>query len=384
MHFIPRYAPQSPAGRSARKDAALHVAGLLACAPGATLVPVGAGRVGIRLLFEALARGDNRRTVVMSAQACPIVPRVVLACGFTPFFADVDPAVASPGARELTMAYEAAGGRDRVAAVIASPIYGYAPPGIGDLKHALGQNVKLLADFAQGALIDGEGASLVAAADAAIFSFGVGKGADTGGGLLAVRDIPISGLPPAQELAGSVALVRLLRTVETLGLCRWLTPYLDRQGDKDARPDAAEFKTEILTEDAFNVLAPALDRFRSDVARARQRAQILFENRILRNVCRDVDVYASSQFTHLRQILRLRDPGRRAPVLARLRAAGIDALPAGEKLPSRYLAATQYETCGDWYNARQFLADAIRLPFLARLNDRAFDHLLKTLEDALG
>ena len=386
MRFIPRYSPRVHGSAAFQGDARARVMEILHIPADARLAAVGAGRVALRLLFQALKDRDARRHVVMSAQICPIVPRIAIAAGFTPFFADTDMSVPSPGGPELQAAFSAAGGKGAVAAVIASPMYGCFGPDVAAMRNELGDTA-LVADAAQGLLPQGEGAALMAAADAAIFSFGLGKGADTGGGLLALRRLAMPELPAPQKLASAAPLAAALRVLEASGFYRFAAPFLDAQSARDCRPAAAEFSTTQWRDQAFDAWAVALSLLEKDVALARRRAAILFASPVIAAACRDAHIYGGAQTGHLRQILRLRDPARRAAVLADLRAAGIDALPAGEVLPDAYLVPGQYGACGGadpWQNARTFRADAIRLPFLARLGEPAFRHVLHCLEDSLG
>jgi len=92
---------------------------------------------------------------------------------------------------------------------------------------------------------------------------------------------------------------------------------------------------------------------------------------------RDTPVYFSDQASHLRQVIRVRDAARRDELVARLRMADVDCAPAGEPLPATANAAS------DFPNAHAFRRDAVRLPFLGRLNDAEFYRFRTALEQTV-
>jgi hypothetical protein len=118
--------------------------------------------------------------------------------------------------------------------------------------------------------------------------------------------------------------------------------------------------------------------FGIDVERARDRARRIGALPVVASTCRDLDLYCDDASTHLRQVLRLQRAGRRTAIIDGLRRMGVDCAPAGEPLPAVEEPARQFP------NATQFTRDAIRLPFLGRLNDAQQLHVEHALEVALG
>ena len=157
------------------------------------LAPVPSARAAIATYFETLAGRDGRRLVLVSAQLCPIVPKLLKALGFRSVVVDVDDDVPMPGPDRMLAAFEECGGAKHVAAVIVAPLYGYMPQRFDGFSERLG-DVPLLLDLAQATFL-GRGSPLLSSADAAVFSFGIGKGLDVGGGLFALR----RGEPPPRS-----------------------------------------------------------------------------------------------------------------------------------------------------------------------------------------
>ena len=85
---IPRYLPavdlpaRVAAITGAEPSAALRrVREMLGLGDWRTLVPVPSARAAIATYFKNLAERDERRLVLVSAQLCPIVPKILKALG---------------------------------------------------------------------------------------------------------------------------------------------------------------------------------------------------------------------------------------------------------------------------------------------------------------
>jgi dTDP-4-amino-4,6-dideoxygalactose transaminase len=356
-----------------------------------TLVPIPSARAGIATYFRALAEKDERRTVLLSAQICPIVPKILKELGFRSAAVDVDEDVPMAGPDRMLAAFEACGGARQIAAVIVAPLYGYMPRRFAGFSKQL-DGVPVLLDLAQATFL-GRGAALMANADAAVFSFGIGKGLDLGGGLLALRDSepPAALAVAAAPLSGFSGLAEAvtLRATVASGLYPRLVRYLDRavEADKDDVAVALRSAGKVLPQRVMAAYAERLARFAEEVELARKRAKTLSDMPSISRACAHSEIFLDARAMHLRQILRLKGAKSRDAVLGRLRAAGIDAMPAGEPTPDAYLQPEDYvvpPSSAGFPNARRFCADAIRLPFLGRLGEGQFTTLLSRLETVLA
>lgn len=354
-------------------------------------LPTGSGRQAIAAYFGALAAQDARRTVLLSAQLCPIVPLILVKLGFRPLFVDIAGDAPTPSVAQMVAAFEDAGGAQRVAAAILSPVYGYLPRDFDELAgHLPGINIVL--DLAQATLLSSALPKLMTRADAAIFSFGIGKGLDIGGGLLAVRgdDLRFDALDQKVEfstLAGLPSIIAL-RAIIGLGVYRYAIGLLDSaiEAEKSKAQLAIAQSAAFLSKRLFHAAAARLPIFADEIKLARERAQVLYRNSSISRHCRNDGVFGDASQMHLRQIIRLADGGRRADALHSLQRRGIDALPAGEPLPGTYLTTTDAQivpSSEGLPQTRQFLSDAIRLPFLGRIDRPSFTRLVIELERAL-
>jgi dTDP-4-amino-4,6-dideoxygalactose transaminase len=312
------------------------------------------------------------RHVVVSAQICPLVPLLARQCGLGVRFVDTESVLPVPSALQYGEAID-----ERTAAVIVAPMYGLVPSGFSELFDRLRRQpgTQLILDLAQGLGLRDEIHELRQAADAIVYSFGVGKGLDCGGGLLLTR-MPqprlsqrsrTSVLPLVQSLG--------VRACSALGVYRWLVGSLDSAVENDKEPAAIQ---EMRGSSSLFCLWQArLSKFLADVARAKARSRRLADVPNLCALCRDTEKNLGGPGTHLRQILRVREPAQRDRLLVHLRRHGIDASPAGEPLPGEYFPGMETTL---FANAAAFRRDALRLPFLGRLSERQFEFLVKQLE----
>jgi hypothetical protein len=149
----------------------------------------------------------------------------------------------------------------------------------------------------------------------------------------------------------------------------------------EAGPKAFAPRVRILREPwVYGWWQRRLTTFLEEVALAQQRAASLYVRFGAHPALAFTEACFSPNATHLRQIIRFVDAGRRDVTLERLRRGGIDCAPAGEPLPSTYIPGE----LGDFPAARRFIADSIRMPFLGRLSEREFAHLVDTIERALA
>ena len=312
------------------------------------------------------------RHLIVSAQICPLVPILARQCGFAVRFVDVGAALPVPSATQLSTAID-----ENTAGVIIAPMYGFLAGDYTPLVDRLRQmpHTRLILDLAQGLGLNEPLAILRPAADAVVYSFGLGKGLDCGGGLLLTR----SPLPrPKQRRRTSFApLIQSLgvRTCSALGIYRLLAGSLDSAVEKDKQSES--LGDARASSSLFCLWQSRLATFLDEVRLARARSLQLAELGSLQTTFRNTEDYLGGPGTHLRQILRLRDPAERDRMINRLRAAGIDAAPAGEPLPGDYFPDVMN---ADFPHAAAFRQDALRLPFLGRLSERQFAFLGRQLE----
>lgn len=395
MRMLPRYVPSidlsarfesfSPSGIQAAIEFLQTNLGL---SDWRQVTPVAQARHGIATYFDELSRRDTRRSVILSSQICPVVPSLLMALGFRPVFIDVDSDVPMPNGEQIAAALSDKSFVESVAAIIISPIYGYLPAGLDEVaKHLNG--IAVLLDLAQAVTLAPALPQLLARADASVFSFGIGKGLDSGGGVLAVRAGNIAfdnGMGPAFAILSGLPTALAVRLTAGLGIYEVAMSAMERGSGIETwtATDATAIRKR-LPDGVFKAFAARFKRFAQEVGIARRHAAILFESSAVSKACRSREVFGSGDQMHLRQIIRLKDPSQREPVLASLRKAGIDAMPAGEPLAASYLPSGTFALCADDQlpNAKRFLSDAIRLPFLGRMDERSFRRVAAALENAL-
>jgi dTDP-4-amino-4,6-dideoxygalactose transaminase len=378
--MIPRYLPALDLGarRQARREMRADAPGALAAAlvPGQIFpgrLPVAALRDGLNAWFRALAQSTGTGAVVMSAQICPLVPLAVRHAGLVPRFVDIGPGAPVPSGEQFAVALDAS-----ARAVVMAPFYGHAGAAPEALIEALGDR-PLLLDLAQGLGLRGI-EPLLARADAVGFSFGIGKGLDTGGGLLLTRKPLEPSAPKHTSLGiGVPGRAALLRSIVACGMYGFVARAVERAAE--AAPEDFDPQVRVLDEPwVFSWWQARLQAFLREIEIARGRATALKMHLGRHPALAYTEDCFAPHATHLRQILRLSDPASRPRVLERLRGGGVDSAPAGEPLPSSYLPG---ET-GTYPASAAFRADAIRLPFLGRLTEAQFARLTGALERALG
>jgi hypothetical protein len=232
-------------------------------------------------------------------------------------------------------------------------------------------------DLAQGLLSE---PAFQEGSDAVVYSFALGKGLDTGGGLL-YTSRPIGAAPVrrfATPQAATLLRAASLRLVALTGTYALLLSLLEREieSDKDFHPSSHPG----LPAGVQQLWAARLPAFEAEVERARRCAQALASLDCVRRSCRELAFYFGRGANHLRQILHLVDATRQKTVIQRMRQAGIDCAPAGEALPEEYLR----RPAGQFPVAAAFRETAIRLPFLGRLSESRFARVCGALEKALG
>ncbi len=356
MASFPRYTPDLDLKAWLR--ALLSLESPLELRPLPHRIPFDSARSALIHYFQDLRGRTEAGRVLLSAQICPVVPRLVSHCGFEPCFVDLDQVHPCPGPEQFRP-----GLCPQVAALVVSPFYGHLPPQWED-DPCNDFSGELVLDFAQGLSLDFP--RLMKRADAVVYSFGLGKGLDTGGGLLATRRYLSP--PPAKSLAGpAVTLVKagLLLALQRIGLYQLLLPYLEQTEDLALR------RPHSLPESALRLWEHRLPSLIQHHQRARQRAARLIKVPRLVELCKDLDVYGGSSPNHLRQVLRLQRAEERDLFMQNLRCAGIDCAPAGEPLP---------DSVGDFPRARAFRTDSLRLPFMGRFSESRFGRLLERLE----
>lgn len=377
--MIPRYLPSIDVAarlRSSRAEAGVAdrlVAELARDQAFNGRVAVAALRDGLNAYFSDLALREGSGEILISAQCCPLVALAARHAGFTPRFVDIADDRPVPTGRQFADAIGPS-----VKGVVVAPLYGHLGESPATMLAALG-NRSLLLDLAQGLGLS-KLEPLLQRADAVGWSFGVGKGLDTGGGLLLTR-APLTLTGASRAALGVGALVRSagLRVLAACGVYRLVARAVERAAE--ATTDDFDPRVQLVEgEQAYVWWRLRLPVFLEDVEVARRRAVSLGA----RFGAHPALAYTSATFspdaTHLRQIIRLADAQARDATLGRLQRSGIDCARAGEPLPSQYIRDDR----GDYPAAKRFLADAIRLPFLGRLSERQFSYVSDTLERALA
>lgn len=377
--MIPRYLPSIDlAARLRASQVNAGAAGRLvaALARGHTfdgMLAVAALRDGLNAYFCDLASRAGQGEILISAQCCPLVALSARSAGFTPRFVDIAGDRPAPTGRQFADAISPS-----VKGVVVAPLYGHLGESLETMLAALGDR-SLLLDLAQGlGLRTLE--PLLQRADAVGWSFGIGKGLDTGGGLMLTRlPLSISGAHHAALGAGALVRSAGLRVFAACGLYRIVARVVERAAE--ATPDDFDPRVRLIEGDwIYKWWHLRLPAFLEEVEVARRRAVSLGS----RFGAHPALAYAPASFspdaTHLRQMIRLTDAHARDVTLRRLQRSGIDCARAGEPLPSQYIRGDR----GDYPAAKRFLADAIRLPFLGRLSERQFCYLSDTLERALA
>jgi dTDP-4-amino-4,6-dideoxygalactose transaminase len=310
--------------------------------------------------------------VVVSAQICPAVRHAIAAAGSTPVYVDIDEAFATPAPAQFTAALN-----ERTAAIVIAPFYGYVQSDWGALAAG---SIPICVDMAQGLLLEDRIAPLIDRASAVLYSFSVGKGLDLGGAALFTREPLPGAVTAAAAMRAGAALNSLaLRAIVRCGLYPMVLPFIERAIHEEEHPhtpvniDAPIHRIEAHRQ----VWASRAAVFQTEVARARQAARRIASCKVVAASCRDLEVYGDPGATHLRQVLRLQQPDRRAAVLRELRRRGVDCAPAGEPFPPG-------RRSNEFPNADRFTADAIRLPFLGRLSDAQCARVERVIEIALG
>lgn len=379
--MIPRYSPTVQlsswagwmfSGRPAIARARDQFLRALDCPAGFSAAAFPRARHALQAYFQHGLGAPVGRHVVVSAQICPLVPLLARQCGFDVRFVDIDPSLPVPSARQYCNAID-----EHTNAAIVTPMYGLISSDYSELIDHFNRQAgaRLILDLAQGLGLGDAIAGLRQAADALVYSFGVGKGLDCGGGLLLTRS-PLPRLHRRHRTSLTPLMQSLgVRACSALGVYRWLAGSLDSAVEKDKQPEPlAEARA---SSSMYCLWHARLERFLLEVEVARVRSRRLAEMANLRSICRDTGDYLGGQGTHLRQILRLRDANDRNRILDHLRNHGIDAAPAGEPLPGDYFPGMEGAR---FPNAAAFRADALRLPFLGRLSERQFEFVVHQLE----
>jgi len=392
--FIPRYRPAvsltSAISALTASEESVHEASnglrnILGIPNEASMFLVRSARHGLYTFFRDLASRDQRRTVLVSAQICPLVPSLLQGCGFSVRFVDVDPIFPSPGPNEFRNALSDPQIGDDAVAIIISPFYGYIPDGWETFIKE-NRDRAIVLDLAQGLSLNDRLGETIEHCDTAVFSLRLGKGADCNGAILACRQ-PLSNRLAAAGLIRTVAVIgpsilqaAALRLAIATDLYQPLIGMLDRSVETTKTFDPQEVLTNYRLPDAVAVLFLfQIREFITSVSLARERSAKLLSSAAISQATHFEDAYASEECSHLRQVLRLRDASRRNSAVEILRGQGIDLLAAGEPLPNSYFPDL---TVPDdfWPNAHDFVSDSIRLPFLGRMPENEFKRILTILE----
>ena len=378
--MIPRYLPSADFGARLKASREVHpgaVAALVAAlAPGSAFegqLAVAALRDGLNAYFADLAIRTGYGEIVMSAQVCPLVPLAVRNAGFAPRFVDIADDRPVPSGQQLAAVIDAS-----VKAVVIAPFYGHLGDGLDAVVAAL-RDRSLLLDLAQGIGLRGI-EPLLSRADAVGYSFGIGKGLDTGGGLLLTRKtLNVAGAKSGSLGAGVLVRSAALRVIVACGLYEFVVDVVGRAAE--AEQEDFDPRVQLIVGDwMYSWWQLRLTAFLEEVGLAQQRAASLRLRFGAHPALAHAEACFSPDATHLRQIIRFADAGRRDAALEQLRRGGVDCAPGGEPLPSEYIPGER----GEYPAARRFRADSIRLPFLGRLSEGQFSKVSDAMERALG
>ncbi len=328
-----------------------------------------------KLLKQTLGKG----TILIPAQICPVVTYIVKELGFIVRFVDSDISYPTPSVNQYLQAID----QDTIGIVI-SPLYGYIQADWGPLLEKLGR-IKLILDLAQGIGLREYIGPLFMKADAVVYSFAIGKGLDTGGGLLLTSNpLNVIGYNHNRKIYYLSIMLKgaLLWFSNISKLYPYLAKRLELAIEMEKKPDMAELSScHLAPKDIYSLWNAKLQFFLDDITRARNYARVLGKLPLIQMACRDVQIFCNSNAIYLRQIIRFKDVSLRKRVLNTLQQCGVDCLPAGELLPAEYFDS---EECIDYPNARAFREDSVRLPFLGRMSERKFNQFKQKLEDAIA
>ena len=317
---------------------------------------------------ERLGQG----VILLPAQVCPVVPAVIRAAGLTPLALDGDGALATPG----PSAYVAALTGPGVIGLLLAPMSGYVQESWGALLNALDARMDVGVDLAQAPLAaPALGSDLMTRADAVLFSFGVGKGFDTGGGLLLTKRTTQARWPVRRAwpiVAAAAARSAAVRLAMAAGLYRLLLPLVDRMAADDVEVLSPE-EVESSIARSWAVRLPVVV---SEFEQAARRSAELGRLSRIQKSCVSVEANCSASARPLRQVLRFRPGLDRDGILRALRSGGLDCAAGGEPFP-------EGEDAGTWPNALQFTRDALRLPFLGRFSDEEFERAKAAIDKVL-
>ena len=307
----------------------------------------------------------------MSAQVCPVVPKLVEMAGFEPTFVDIDPVWPTPNAEQFAAMLDAS-----VSAVVVSPIYGYLQTDWAPLVEKL-EGRPLILDLAQGLCLEIP-SILAKRADVVGYSFGIGKGLDTGGGLLLTRTfLPLNDCCRAGTMLPLIAGMQgtLLNLLVSVGAYTFVSRGIKDVDDNDpGRLGLGAVR--LVNPRLYRLWQVRLADVQGEIRCARSRAADLATRDVIVQHIQAPTIYLGARPTHLRQILRLKDAVKRDLVVEALRRDGLDCAPAGELLPAEYMPRAS----GRFINAMDFRADSIRLPFLGRMNKSQFKDFVRILE----
>lgn len=324
---------------------------------------LGNGRQALLLWLECVRRGRGAGDVLLPVQICSVVLECIRRAGLEPRFLDADGVFATPAPDQYAAAINA-----KTRAILIAPLYGYLQHGWTEV---LDLGIPVAVDLAQGiGLLDVLDVDLLRRSEAMIYSFGLGKGIDAGGGLLLTRQRPILPIPRAGAAThlGALARAITLRGAEATGTYGFLVGQLEAASEATKEQEAS-FAPRIDTPQVHLLWRPKIRRFLEEINVARKRAAVL---RSLAGVTPTIEALTAPDAAPLRQIIRVADSRRRNRAIAVLRSRGVDCAPAGESLP--HDAEKLYP------NAFAYGNDAIRLPFLGRLSSRAFSLFWRALE----
>lgn len=314
----------------------------------------------------------GKGVILLPVQVCPVVPALIRAAGHEPRALDGDGSLATPGPAGYAEALEEAG----VVGILAAPMSGYVQGGWASLLPRLPPNLDVAVDLAQAPFSAAAfGPAFLHRADAMAFSFGVGKGFDTGGGLLLSRHAITTRGPVRNagvEMAGTWLTSFTMRAVMGLHAYRAILPLVDKMAGSDILVRPVE---EMSASAAARRWAKRLPIVAREFERAAERGAEVDEMPEVRSISFGLKT-SSTETKPLRHILRL--PGSHASlIIKRLRAAGLDCAPAGEPFPEGRHPSR-------WPAAYAFTQSSIRLPFLGRMSADQFGQAKVILREVLS
>ncbi len=332
-------------------------------------------RQGLLAYYRQIKQRYGSGSILVPAQICPIVPLTIRMVGLDVRFIDIDPIYPTPPITNYQQAID-----KTTIGMIVAPLYGHIQDEWKQTYPKDFGNINIVLDMAQGlgltTLVD---APLYQKADGIIYSFGLGKGIDTGGGLvISAFHLPIADFTYANKIPFLKVLLQsmIVRTLLLTGQYPRFISRLETEVEAAKELKTIQGRKFLAPHTIYSLWIERLKTFTEDIYRAKKYANLIKNNPIIQKISKTPEYYDETSI-HLRQIIRVKQHSLQPVLLDTLRRHSIDCAPAGEPLPHEYFG--NYPPI-NFPNAVTFKEEAIRLPFLGRLSEADFRKFYLTLE----